>query len=131
MRTPRKIRRALDSKGMTVMELMLASAIFAIVTPAEVVVTFNGPGAGLKGPSQRNSFLIAGRWAFHIDRTEIDLAKIDRANELIAELQSSANFAGIGMLPLVTRVEPGSGAPAQGFYEVVLRFEVITLASHH
>ncbi len=103
----------------------------AIVLWDRVTIDFKGTGASLRRPSQRNSFTILGRFPFPEDATQwIALEQVARANELIALLQASPEFAGIGVLPLVTEVRPQTQFSDDQTYEVTLIFEVTTTASH-
>lgn len=103
---------------------------YCLVKWESVEVSFSGLGATMKRPSQKNTFTIEGRWSLPSDGTQVDLAKVDRANELIAQLQASATFATVGLLPLVTAVDNPDDVQ-EGAYGVKLSFEVTTLADHH
>ena len=105
---------------------------YAVVDWNNTAISFSGIGASVTRPSQINTFTITGRFAYPIDPTQTLLLEMgDRGNELIAALQTSADFAGIGILPLVTNVTPADDTPDEGVYDVAVTFEVVTLADHH
>ena len=111
----------------------IASVPYAVISWESVQVSFTGGSATLTNPSQSNRFRIVGRFPFPSDPTQvIDLQRITQANALIAQLQASATFAGIGMNPLVTEILASDLAdPNEKTYELSLTFVVLTQASHH
>lgn len=111
----------------------IGSVPYAVVCWDAVHVSFNGVAAAASSPSQTNSFTIIGRFPFPTDPTQvIDLQRVTQANALIAQLQTSSTFAGIGMNPLVTRVDASDLAdPNEKAYEITLTFVVATQATHH
>jgi hypothetical protein len=127
------VTEAWDNITISVGEPRLPLALpYAFIAWNPVEVSFSGPGASLPNPSQHNSFDIYGRWPFPTDPTrQVELLKVDQANSLIAQLQSGSGFAGIGFLPLVTRVDPNGDDKEEGYYGVILTFEVYTTAPHH
>ncbi|MGI0134577.1 MAG: hypothetical protein ACREBW_06440, partial [Candidatus Micrarchaeaceae archaeon] len=57
-----------------------------------VDISMSGAGSTVLGTSQKHLFEIIGRFAFPADPThEAELLKVDRANELIAILQTGPN----------------------------------------
>jgi hypothetical protein len=107
-------------------------ANYAIIRWLPVAVSFKGEGASVSSPSQHNWFEIFGRFTFDPTSEQSDLLKITRANDLIALLQTGADYAGIGLLPLVTRVDPQDEEEApEGTYDLTLTFECFTTAPHH
>ena len=111
----------------------IASAPYAVIYWDEVRVSFTGFGATFSNPAHANTFTIIGRFPFPSDPTEIiDLQRVSQANALIAQLQTAATFAGVGMNPLVTKVDGSNLAnPNEKVYELRLTFEVLTQATHH
>jgi len=111
----------------------ISSTPYAVVIWDPVVVSFGGPAASVSNTSQTNEFTIVGRFPFPTDPTQvIDLQRVAQANALIAQLQGSATFAGIGMNPLVTKIDGSDLAdPNEKAYELTLTFVVVTQASHH
>jgi hypothetical protein len=109
------------------------TAPYAVIFADSVEIEFGGAVGTMGNTSQSNSFTIWGRWPFPSDPTQvIELQKISYANALIAQLQSAANFAGIGMFPIVSGIdftEPDD--PNERVFEVTATFHVITQASHH
>jgi hypothetical protein len=105
---------------------------YALVLWDKVDISFSGRGAGVGSPGQDNTFTIVGRFPFPSDPTQpVALQKVDQANLLIAQLQTGEMFAGLGMLPLVTSVDPGSDDGSNNLYEVVLTFNLKTVVFHH
>jgi len=111
----------------------IVPAPYAVVCWDAVEISFTGPAAAFSNPGQTNRFTIIGRFPFPSDPTEvIDLQRVTKANALIAQLQTAATFAGIGMNPLVTRVDATNlENPNEKAYEITLTFVVQTQASHH
>ncbi len=111
----------------------IAAAPYTVITWESVDVSFTGTSATLANPNQTNRFTIIGRFPFPTDPSQvIDLQRVERANTLIAQLQNGATFAGIGMNPLVTKVEASNLAdPNEKAYEFTLTFVVVTQATHH
>ena len=99
----------------------------------QVTVEMSGTTATLLGTNQTYNFGILGRFPFPTDPTQIvELLKVDKANELIALIQTGANFATIGVLPIVHTIDPGEqDDPGEGAYEVTLMFQCYVQATHH
>jgi len=111
----------------------ISATPYAVICWNYVDVSFTGIAASFSNPAQSNSFTIIGRFPFPSDPTQvIDLQRITQANALIAQLQTAATFAGIGMNPLVTKIDATDLAdPNEKAYELTLTFVVQTQASHH
>ena len=105
----------------------------AIIDVPGVEISLSGFAASVANPSQENSFKIIIRQPFPSDETLILNAKIATANAVIAQLQTSATFAGIAGRPLVTHVDLGREKDnySTRVYEVELDFSCFTIASHH
>jgi len=112
---------------------MPIGAPYAVVQAGKVAVSFDGPAATVTNTSQENSFTIVGRFPFPTDPTQvIEDQKVTLANALIAQLQASGGFAGVGLAPLVSGIEwSESDDPNEKVFEVTLQFRVMTQASHH
>lgn len=108
-------------------------APFCEVLWEAVDVSFAGLGGSVQSPSQANTFTIHGTFPFPEDPTQpIDIEKVTQANLLIAQLQNGPGFAGIGLKPLVTKIDPADHhATTDGVYDLTLTFITYTLASHH
>ena len=106
---------------------------YAVIDWNSSGVSFSGTGATVQGPAQHHSFGIIGRFAYPSDPTqEILLLKSDYVNQLIAQLQTGANFAGIAILPLVSEINPAETDPvSEGAFEIAVTFECVTLGTHH
>ena len=111
----------------------IATTPYAVVQAGKVAISFDGPAATVTNTSQENSFTIIGRFPFPTDPTQvIEDQKVTLANALIAQLQASGGFAGVGMAPLVGAVEWSEGDdPNEKVFEVTLQFRVMTQATHH
>jgi len=111
----------------------IVPAPYAVILWDTVEVSFTGFAASLANPAQSNSFTIIGRFAFPSDPSEvIDLQKVTQANALIAHLQVAPPLAGIGLNPLVTKIDSkGLADPNEKAYEITLTFVVQTQATHH
>jgi hypothetical protein len=96
-------------------------------------VSFTGPTATLTNVNQTIKVHIMGRFQYPLDYTlNAELIKADQANALIALLQTGPNFAGIGVLPLVTEIDPDEqDPPGEGTYEIQLTFECQVQGNHH
>ena len=107
----------------------ISPAPYAVVHWDAVEMSYSGLGATLGSPSQKNLFTVIGRFPFPSDPTEIiSLLKVSQANALITQLQALPEFAGVGVLPLVSRVdatEPDD--PNERVFEVSISFSVVTV----
>lgn len=82
---------------------------------------------------QHYTFQVHGRWQDPSNPALPSLLQSeDRANELIAQLQTSPNFGADGYMPYVSGVSYELSASAgEGSYEVHLTFQVSRIATHH
>jgi hypothetical protein len=90
---------------------------------------------GMKGVStmtQSNRFMIVGRWPLPNDPTvQVELLKIDLANDMIGQLQTGPNFAGAG-LPYVDLVDPTEfDIDGEEAFTVAVGFRCETYVAHH
>jgi hypothetical protein len=104
------------------------AAPFCVISASAVSMAYIGTLATLTSTHQRNEFVIIGRFPFPSDPTQIiELQKVTLANELIGSLQGSNVFAGVGLYPLVTKVDwADPDDPDEKVFEVALTFEVLT-----
>lgn len=80
---------------------------------------------------QKYSFRITGRFPFP-DSGNILLAKIAKANELIAQIITGPNYNSIAFLPYVTSFDPTEeDDPQAAFYEFSIVFECQVEEDHH
>lgn len=107
-------------------------APYVVLQWLPVEVAFDGFAASATNPSQHNAFAIIGRFTYDPSSEQSDLLKIDRANDFIARVQTGAAYAGIGLLPLVTRIDPQDLEPdSEGTYDLQLFFQCFTIVEHH
>jgi len=106
---------------------------YAVIRPLAVQMSFSQQAAAVGTVNQENSFEILGRFPWPSDPSVLILtSQISAANALIAHLQTGPSFASIGLLPLVSRVGfIESGEPNNAYFDVSLRFDVVTRNPHH
>lgn len=104
------------------------AAPYAVICASAVSISYSGTLATLTSTHQRNEFVIYGRFAFPSDPTQlIELQKVTLANDLIGQLQNSDSFAGVGLYPIVSKVDwSDPDDPNEKVYEVAVTFEVMT-----
>ncbi|MDR3691182.1 MAG: hypothetical protein P4L46_17510 [Fimbriimonas sp.] len=105
---------------------------YAVIDWRSVEISFDGLGASAGKTSQLNRFVVLGRFPFPDDPTQIvSLQRAARASDIIGQLQTGAEFASIGLMPLVTKVDGSEPAdPNERTYIVSIEFEVVTIADH-
>lgn len=120
-----------------------ADAPYVAIEPGDVNISFEGVLSTLTETTHDNSFVITAFFPYPTDPTvQINTDKVNRANALIAQIQSGELFVypahdslpaqNIGTLPLVTGVsfENLRGA-TEAIYSITLSFLVFTSAAHH
>ena len=104
---------------------------YAVVWFEKFEAAFGGAGS-MSRVQQTLRVGVMGRFGFPSDSTHnVELEKLDRANELVAALQTGPTFAG-AILPLISSVRFDEGdLPLNAAYEVTAYFNVVMTASHH
>lgn len=107
---------------------------YAVISATDVEVNFAGKVGTVLNPEQVNTFVITGIWPVPPDPSvQLSILSAEKANLLIAQLQTGPNFAGIAMFPLVTKISFGTESleNKQAVYYASLIFRCSTSASHH
>ena len=104
---------------------------YAIVLPKPVKISFAGLLGSVINPDQENEFYLYFVFPWPPDDVPIPLFKIGVASQVIAQIQTGANYHGFGVNPLVTDVDYSEdGDPNERVTEMMLVFNVHTQASH-
>jgi len=107
------------------------TAPYCIILPKAVKIDLAGLTASVINPDQENEFYLYFVFPWPPDDVPIALFKIEQANLVIAQIQTGANYHGIGVNPLVTDVDfSEDGDPNERITELLMVFKVHTTASH-
>lgn len=101
-----------------------------VVDWGPVAISFGDGAATMNRPCQRMQILIGGVFPLPITKAP-SLEQLDRADALIAQLQTGPTFAG-ALMPLVTAVDPTQQlSRLENTVELLLTFECYIAVDHH